>query len=58
MIKEYTTRKNIFNKENKNKLCYIDVGHVDAFVYIILCRGSKRGTDRIETAIVFQFTNI
>lgn len=50
-MKKYTIRKYIFNKENRNKPCYINVNHVDAFVCIkftISCYSSKTNKTELK----------
>ena len=51
--KKYIIRKNIFNKGNKNKLCYVDESRINIFVlfsslYHICTMVQKRGKDKTE----------
>lgn len=58
IVKKYTTRKNIFNKENRNKLCYINVDHVLLFALNSLYHIQKGGTNKTESKqFMFMFTD-
>lgn len=48
--KKYIIRNNIFNKENRNKLCYIDDGSCQCFCSslnsVVSHNNSKKRTDK------------